>query len=355
MDRVEPGKGRLLKSIFPVDLVNQVDLLVSLGIGGYKDRNEFIVEATRNHALELGFLARDGSLEQLKELPKTLSDSSVKKGNERAPKLSGAHFRIGDTRLVWPKNLRTERVEDALSAVDEPLLGLHNRDYPSLWATAQIAELTSSEPLPWNACADEVLRRAWKFGEVLKDLDAPGERHSALFPTNEDKRSSSEAAFRSFGLGRMSRTGLTVGPIFQWKLCGLFQQADAEPTIALLDGAPDLFERLAGISAATPHKPEHASVFLDHVKRTNPADFRMLTFVLDVVARTPTRQSLVDDVSAVMTRESYASTDTAATYASGYIARAREWGLVEPKLIDGTYRLTAFGEDTRSRYNRLEL
>jgi hypothetical protein len=231
---------------------------------------------------------------------------------------------------------------------------LHNRDYPSLWATAQIGEITSAGPISWDACAEEVLRRAWAFGEVLRSLDAPGERRSALFPTNEEKRASSEAAFKSFGLGRISRTGASVGPIFQWKLCGLFSCAGREPTIALLDTAPELFDRLEGLSAETPHKPAHANAFLEHIRRSNPADFDMITFVLDAVAHSPTRQSLVEDVSTMMS-ESHASTDTAATYASGYIARAREWGLVEPKLIDGTYRLTAFGEDTQSRYKKLEL
>ena len=33
----------------------------------------------------------------------------------------------------------------------------------------------------------------------------------------------------------------------------------------------------------------------------------------------------------------------AETNCTGYVSRSREWGLVEPELVDGRYRLTQLG------------
>ena len=41
----------------------------------------------------------------------------------------------------------------------------------------------------------------------------------------------------------------------------------------------------------------------------------------------------------------------AATNTQGYVARAREWGLVESKQVAGTYRLTEFGERYTAEIN----
>ena len=38
---------------------------------------------------------------------------------------------------------------------------------------------------------------------------------------------------------------------------------------------------------------------------------------------------------------------TASSVAQGYVARAREWGLVEPRLIEGRYWLTDIGRQLR--------
>lgn len=252
--------------------------------------------------------------------------------------------------LRWPGSVPlVERSH--YEADDVPLLGLHNRDFPSLWAAVQVAEVTSNGTTTVDACFNEVLRRAWSVGKRLASLERPGSpRYSALFPTNRNKKESSEANFRAFAMGRIVGNGTkrTIGPLFQWRICGVYGDPK-DLRVGLLPGADDLFARLDGISADAPHNHAHALAFLDHLRLNAAADFRMLVRVLGWISDQPTRERLVESVARVGVDW---SPQQANSYAAGYVARAREWGLVEPKMIDNMYSLTDFGEEIFAEYGK---
>ena len=218
----------------------------------------------------------------------------------------------------------------------------------------QIADITSKGITGADECFDEVLRRAWTVGKRLASLERAGSpRYSALFPTNDKKKDSSESNFRAFAVGRIVGNGTrrTIGPLFQWKLCGL-SGPPKDLRIGLLPAAETLLARLDGISADTPHSEDHARAFLDHLRNNAAADFEMLMRILTWIQDEPTRERLVENVAHF---DAGWSPQQANSYAAGYVARAREWGFVEPKMTDNTYSLTTFGRDVLSEYGRKEL
>jgi len=346
MSVFDPRNMRLVKIPLEVSLIRQMDELVLEGIGGYSDRNDFIRDAISSLVMETRY-----PIHNLSEQPgkatqvahKNASRNEALDNSDKAPRQAN-----NNTTITWPAEIKPIDHSDA-EPLDIPLLGLHNRDFPSLWATARIAAICSNNAQDINFCFDEVVRTAWEFGKQLQTLESTGsQRYSALFPTNSKKRTSCENAFRTFAMGRViSGTILkTVGPLFQWRICGLIADAKG-PRIGILRGALNLFKQLVGISAESPHSQDHALAFLEHLRSNASADFSMLMFILEVVSKKPTRQYLVTQVT---TRDNNWSPEQGNSFAAGYVARAREWGLVEPKMLSGAYILTKFGEDVRRNY-----
>ena len=58
--------------------------------------------------------------------------------------------------------------------------------------------------------------------------------------------------------------------------------------------------------------------------------------VLQILADEPNRQELIERLTATEVPEA----KLADVYAQAYVARGREWGLIEPKLIGRRYLLT---------------
>lgn len=347
MQRFDPYTTRLVKLPLDLSLLREIDELIVQGVGGYADRTDFIRDAITSLLAEIRYQP-EASPSRKRPAPKVASDFD--------PEHTGTAIGGSPTSLPalhWPASVAILETSD-YDADDVPLLGLHNRDFPSLWAAVQIAEITSTGTTDADACFGEVVRRAWSVGKQLASRERPGSpRYSALFPTNNEKKDSSEANFRAFAIGRIVGNGpkRTIGPLFQWRLCGL-SGGPKDLRVGLLPAAEALLTRLDGISADTPHSESHARVFLDHLRGNAAADFGMLVHILRSVSENPTRQRLVESVARV---DAAWSPQQANSYAAGYVARAREWGLVEPKMIDNSYSLTDFGKDALPEYGRKEI
>ncbi|OBJ33062.1 MULTISPECIES: hypothetical protein [Mycolicibacter] len=265
---------------------------------------------------------------------------------------------LAGTALVSPERKPKVIAHGAVQTDDEPLLGLHSRDYPSVWALQRMARYTTDGLKPFEKCRDEVLRAAWYFGGELKSLERYGARLrklTVLFPTNIAKQPSAARGFQSFAVGSVTRsrmTGLLVGsgPLFAW---GAIQAEDTPDMPAgLTESGWRLISELDGLSLDLPHPLELTDVFMAYLAEHAPADRWGFDYLLRGVAELPTRNELVERFRAAGPKWSDAE---ASSVAQGYIARSREWGLVEPRLVDGRYWLTAGGRELLERTNAMDL
>lgn len=233
----------------------------------------------------------------------------------------------------------------------EPLFGLHNRDYPSLWAAQRLSAL-SHAPVSFRTGLSDLLRDAWMMGERLSGFDkaVPG-KPSALFPTNRDKKKAAEGAFLNFAIGsvalsRRSRKLEIGGPLFAWKVLA-FELVDGEPFIGLTHIGHSLLARLAGLTVEQPHAPVYATAFIDHIRTHATGDWQGFKVMFETLRNGTTRDELV--AAFADSWPTWTETE-AATNAAGYIARGREWGIVEPKQSNGRYELTDFGAELLQEY-----
>jgi hypothetical protein len=99
----------------------------------------------------------------------------------------------------------------------------------------------------------------------------------------------------------------------------------------------------AGITPRPPHPSGAWIAFRTHIARVLPADLRMLILVLRAIAERPSPEDLVAQFVAEW------GGSMAQTNVSGYVSRAREWGLIQPSLVDGRYTLTEHGRGELSQ------
>ena len=218
--------------------------------------------------------------------------------------------------------------DDLSQPEGEALFGLHNRDYPALWALSRLAEMANEEPIPVTDYHARVLQEAWDFGKRLLAIEKrTGRKCTALFPTNPDKRQSAEARFWMFAVGAFriggDNTITTSGPLFEWRTVSLGGSVD-EPRISLTAAGWQLLTALRGLSVEEPHAPASAAAFLTHLQEHAPADRRGFIEIMRAIGPDgATRQNVLDHAG---TRWPEWNKNKVSTNAAGYIARAREWG-----------------------------
>jgi hypothetical protein len=236
-------------------------------------------------------------------------------------------------------------IEGESTPRDEPLFGMHNRDYPSLWAARRLVDYQVDGAVSFEAFSERATEDAWAFAETLRSLEAQlGTKLTALFPTNREKRQAASDAFRVFAIGVVTSHGLELhseGPLFQWGVIDVFRR-DGALLVGVTEPGRGLLERLEKLTVRPPHDPRLARIFLEHLRECAPSDWWGFQQTLDIVTKRPTRIELLEAfrIARPDWRES-----VAATTAQGYIARAREWGLIAPKVVDGRYELTEFGAE----------
>lgn len=368
------GDRRLVRVLTPAPLLREVDALVRQGLGGYESRQEFFLDAVENHLLEVKYgsntegarrLPTDNSLqEERAELPSSSPAQGVPAESagfangaaaaapvpaalaSETPAQRFADFTSTEVEVV----AAGPRVKDGIAvAENEPLFGLHNRDYPSIWAAGQLALQTQGKGalIPWKDFLERTTAEAWRFAASLEDLDnAAPTKLTALFPKNWTKPQSAEESFKAFAIGSIAKKQLdggkrkASGPLFTW---GVIQVKghDGALHVGLTDEGYGLLMKLQGISLRLPHEQHYAKMFLDYLAEHAPADAAGFGHLLEVVPNGLTRTELADRFG--QWQPQWSATE-ANTYAAAYVARAREWGLLEEKLIDRRYALTSFGE-----------
>ena len=357
-----------MRIVMPVGLVREIDAVILSGRGGYQTRAEFIVDAIQERLSELagelidagrptvsdhlpaqvpvergprsptvpeGTRHDHGSLDQV---PSAVSDEGLNTSHSSQHD-NDSIFRLGPAR-------RCETIEpNSETRSGNVLFGLHNRDFPSLWSLHVLAELCGDGLPDADDFYRTVLKRAWDYGAQLKRYEErTGNKSTALFPTNPEKRKAAESAFRSFAIGDYNASvgprPTTHGPLFEWRAASITDQ-EGRLVIAPTRAGLDLLDAVADISVAEPHPLPSARAFLAHLAEHAPADFAGFKSVLQGIGNGgSSRSELLTNLAASWPAW---SDNELSTNAAGYVARAREWGLVQAKQVGGRYYLTDFG------------
>jgi len=331
---------RIVRTPLPVDVIREMDETILSGAGGYETRAEFITDAIRERLLELKYeeSIAPGDV-GVRRSSGIVSDLSVSIAEPRL------HAQLGDTAIGHV--LSGHVVEEGFdSPAAEPLFGLHNRDYPSLWALRFLADLTHEGAIPLHDFESAVCKEAWEFGTTLQALErVTAQKLTGLFPTNHEKKDASESAFVIFAIGDHRVTGgflRTTGPLYQWGVTRVLEGVDGLLVGVTREGWR-LLASLEGLTAAAPHDRRHAEVFFEHLRSHAQGDWWGFDRVIHAVHRgRATRKDLIEDLG----EGPYDwSANELSTNAAGYVARAREWGLLTPKQDGGRYVLTEFGNE----------
>ncbi len=340
---------RIMRMALPVSLIREMDAVITQGLGGYRTRAEFIVDAIQERILEMtiGETEDAGPPPPPAHVPSTMRTVSPDDNFSATPTAGPPTLRM--TALAAPVSGFTVAADADLARPEgRPLFGLHNRDYPSLWALTKLAALTVDEPIPCATYYAEILEEAWRFGELLLAIEKrTGSKRTALFPTNPEKRKAAEMGFRAFAVGDYQdgpdQTYATTGPLFEWRVAGLIRASGPEPLIGVTATGWMLLSEVSGVSVEEPHPFSASAHFLDHLAAHAPADRAGFDEVVRAIGGdSASRQELLEHV----TRAWPGWTEKeVSTNAAGYVARAREWGLIELKQTESKYHLTPLGLD----------
>ena len=347
---VTGSEKRVMRLALPVSVIREMDAVILDGVGGYSTRAEFILDAIQERLVDLTVTQEVGAgVPDATVAASTVDDSGPADGRDRSDEVDeearSTTAGIDATRIMSPA--RGSSIEEpTIPPAGEPLFGLHNRDYPSIWALEQLAHITGERPAPLDGVLEELSARAWEFGGTLRALEEiSGDRLTGLFPTNPAKRKSAETAFRSFAVGEIRTDGggvVAAGPLFEWNAAGVARR-DGVLVIGMTDAGWDLLANLSGITAGIPHPEQPGQAFLAHLARWAPGDLSGFIEVLRAVGGAGcTRTDLLHRFREVWPQW---SDNEISTNAAGYVARAREWGLLEPKQTAGRYHVTEVGAD----------
>jgi hypothetical protein len=343
---------QLLRMVLPTKLLSEIDEHLAAE-GSSRTRTDFVREAIEQRLLELRFqdapvlpdrrerrfsanedgldaeeevdLYAEGEVDLTKEplaSPSTLADTQL-------PAPAGATFAHRDT-IPFP--------------MEPGPFFLHGRDYPSLWSLWWLARWAGEGPLDLSHYLKDVTDLAWRFAEHLREFDRVRElRVTTMFPTSMRNPDSASQTFQAAAIGGVVRrrggTRVAVGPLVLWGVARIYERGE-RTRIAPTELGLDLLTRLEGLSLELPHDVERAATFLGYLRENAPTDFTDFQTVLRLVAEAPHRKDLV---AAVVDAELGGTKKLGDVYAQAYVSRGREWGLIEPRLVAGAYRLTAYG------------
>ena len=336
MEGFKEGTGiRPVKLLLPVDVATRLDEAVLNNLGGFGDRHSLAAAAIDEYLIDLVYANRPAEQMVLVQ--------------SRAPIVETRSSDAADpAAMALPAVEAVERgvsIEDTASQiVDAPMLGLHNRDWPSFWALGVLAEVAAAGAVPSRSFMAEVTKRAWLVADQV--IDHLGRKAAALLPTNREKVQSAEAAFHSFAVASISRRvspegkATVSGPLPLWRAMALTSDGN-ELCVGVTDYGWDLLESMAGLTPMAPHPREAATSFFGYLRERSDADWWGFDTMLRLLNESPTREKYLAGFTSA--REWTGS--VASSAAQGYLARGREWGVVEPKIIDGRYHLTDFGTE----------
>lgn len=349
---------RIVKIPMPADLIRRMDEALAMGMGGLETREQFVREAAEGLLAELSYpqAPPEPAAAKASVPEKTVGAEAVDAPPllaevlDSVPPWEQDELRIADLAgsALLPIPAGAGLSAGVAEPAGEPMLGLHNRDFPSLWAASRLARYSQEGLITVAEFWRRVTAAAWFYGAQLPNFEQGGGtlRLTPIFPTNPNKREAAEQGFQVFALGEIprrpsGREGIRVsGPLFDWRICQL-ERRDGELLIGLTPAGRSLLDRLVGLSLVLPHEQAQAEAFLAHLYEHSDGERWGFETILTVTAEEPSREELV---AAISEERADWTKATASSVAQGYVARAREWGLLEPRLREGRYRLTAFGE-----------
>jgi hypothetical protein len=346
---------QLLRVVLPTTLLKEVDAYLTAE-GSTRTRADFVREAIEQRLLELKFTPEAAPAE---ERPAWLERPALPQLSERLRYMAEEDAELPDDPLVAPRSLAETRLPAPAATsvasggtttypVESGPLFLHGRDYPSLWALWWLAKRTSEAPQELAVYLADVTAIAWRYAASLSEFDHVGPlKVTTMFPRSTRNRDSASQTFQAAAIGGVARrrdgTWVARGPLPLWQAVAIWDSGRAN-MIALTQAGLGLLTALDGISLELPHTEEHCAAYLDHLRAYAPNDFNLLMDMLALIEREPSREQLVAQAASLEGSDP----KLADVYAQSYVARGREWGLVEPKMISGRYLLTQRGRDAAS-------
>lgn len=337
---------RILRVPLTVDLIQRMDNLLIQGVAGYETRADLVREAIEAMVMELSYEAAPPEPGASASRTKTSTKNGGISRAEPDANIPPSRTTIDEnfTRLQLPEDFVLID-EQTAQIVDHPLFGLHNRDYPSLWAATLLAQTTQTSLVSWERFLTCAVDAAWSMGQHLSALESTTDQKlSGIFPTNRIKPQSAEDGFKNSAIGYCKNGGnelVCSGPLFQWRICQV-RRRHGEIEIGITALGRDLLRSLKGFSVHMPHNPDHAASFFNYLKLHAPADYECFESLLKSVGENARRFDVIE-----LFRSRYPgwTEAQAATNVAGYVSRAREWGLLESKQRKGLYTLTVFGKE----------
>lgn len=320
---MESGR-RIVKVQLPGHLVAAMDAFIN-GSADYSGRDEVIADALAGFLSELDIVVSE-QLPLPTLVPVTRVTPPTLRGVEPlTPVLAARALEIHAAPAGTPAASTVEGLPR-----QQFTWGLHNRDFPTLWATYHLAVASAAEggPVAFSKWRSSVAAAAW---QVTLGLEGDTNFDLSGFPTNAEKAAKAEARFLSFFVGNPDGTG----PIFDLALAGLDDAGRCAPTpeanslLTALDGW--------GSQAATGAGEARRKAWLSHLAEWAPADIALFSTVVEAVAGGhDTRDALLLAVAGRYQHwtESQVSTNTAAA-----VSRLREVGLLERRQNGGRYVL----------------
>jgi hypothetical protein len=370
----DPAKYRPSKILFKVEVLHEVDRAVQDGLGGYANRHELVNDIVEQGLIELRYPDDEGPEgPSVRSEVETTGDSTPASNGHgdtaigEAPRepttttIPGVEplNEIADTRIAAPA-MRGVTVENKLARVpNTPMWGMHNRDAPSAWALARLAAEASAEPIALGAFYERTTEEAWKLAAQLASFETGGNQKLAvMLPRNPEKPQSAADGFRAFALGHVARKPedgrLTAwGPFYQWGAVGIVGDV-TRPQIGLTESGWELVRIFDGLDFSLPHDDEITRRFLKHLRQHAAPDLWGFRTVLEGAARGAGRVEMSEYFRARLNNdflEDEWKESVADSVASGYVSRARAWGLLEPKLHGRVYRLTSAGQEALDEFS----
>ena len=315
--------GRIVKVQLPGHLVSAMDGFIN-GSADYSGRDEVLADALAAFLSEAGVSAPEQmTLPMIASItPKTMPGSL--RGVEPLEAVIAA-----TTLEIHAAPEGTSIIETVEGLPREQFTwGLHNRDFPTVWAAFHLGAATAAEggPVPFLEWQTRLARTAWQISLGLQGdstFDLSG------FPINAQKATKAEARFLSFFVGAADGTG----PIFDLALAGI----DTAGCCALTAPGVQVLRALEGWDnrVDVPQTAARCGAWLMHLAQWAPADIDMFITVIDAIGKgRANREDVLLDIAEHYQEwsESQVSTNTAAA-----VARLRELGLLERRQREGRY------------------
>ena len=130
-----------MKIPLAVTLIREIDECIVAGLGGYSTRTEFFRDAAEGLLLELKF--EHAPSEPVVAQPDSAMPSTAPPVRVRdkagEPPVGATIESLHETALRLTSPTAGAVVEGIAQVDQDPLFGLHNRDYPSLWVAHRLA------------------------------------------------------------------------------------------------------------------------------------------------------------------------------------------------------------------------